>query len=123
MGGGREDVFCVRLKLILSSLSPPSCSFDTSASDRGIGGGGGSADEAPHDVASSFRFPPSPLQSTAAVIRSAASTEEKNSGPDVEAAYRVAFGHWGGVGGEEEMQQERDGVRDEDIPFEVIGGW
>jgi hypothetical protein len=113
----------VSLKLILSSLSPSSCSFDTSVSDRGIGGGGGSADEAPHDVVSSFRFPPSPLQSTATVIRSAASAEEKSSGPDVQGAYRVAFGHWGGVGGEEEMQQERDGARDDDIPFEVIGGW
>ena len=109
-------LFAIQLKSHL--LLPPSFSFDTSASDRGVGGNA-SADEGQDGASSHFRFPPLPLQSPVAAIRSAAATEDKYPGSELQGAYRVAFGHWGAG----ELQQEQEEGRDEDIPFEVIGGW
>jgi hypothetical protein len=110
-------LFAIELKS--HSLLPPSFSFDTSASDRGVGGNG-SADEGQDGASSHFRFPQLPLQSPVAAIRPTAAAEDKNPGSELQGAYRVAFGHWGAG---EELQQEQEEGRDEDIPFEVIGGW
>ena len=104
----------------LASLLPLAPSFDASASDRGGWGVGGSADEGQDGGLSLFRFQP---QSPAAASRLIPSTESKNAGPELENTYRVAFGHLGVSGGVEELQQDQVGTQDDDVPFEVIGGW
>lgn len=94
----------------------PSLSFDTSASDRGLGV---SADEGQDAASSHFRFEWPP----AAATRHASSAEEYNPALELQGGHRVAFGRWGGAGGGVELQQEHQEARDEEIAFEVIGGW
>lgn len=112
----RIITLCLTRSLLLPS------SFDTSASDRGVLGGGGSADEG-QDGARHFRFLPPLLRSPTAVIRTAATVEEQNPGLELAGTHRAAFGHWSSGMRGEDVQPEQHDACDEDIPFEVIGGW
>jgi hypothetical protein len=113
---------CVGSKYLIHSFLLPS-SFDTSASDRGGLGGGGIADEGQDGARLHFRFMPQAMRSATADIRTAASVEEHSPGPELPATYRAAFGRWGsGIRGEE-LQPEQHDACDDDVPFEVIGGW
>jgi hypothetical protein len=68
-----------------------------------------------------FRF--SPLVHSPPITTLSSAVAEERVVPEFQGTFRTAFGRLGQVGTGQELQQDQDGSSNDDVPFEVIGGW